>query len=183
MELRIVSAKALGALGNLDNLPGLLHCLDDESLLVRNQAVLSVTQIMKAHITHLSNITRPLSVANKQVQTVDMEYVLRSLVDRLDDSDVGVRKATALAIAELAALLSIKSLSDELRREIVERLITAGLSGEGQQARDMAKALYQLSPDIASERLVPILDKMSSSAERRIIMEMLEEIFPFSPAS
>jgi len=178
-DLRIVSAKALGALGNPACLPGLLNCLDDESQLVRNQAVLSVAQIMKAHITRSLNTDKPLAVASKQAQeeTAEVGYALRSLVDCLDDSDVGVRKTTALAITELGTLLSVETLSDELRKEIVDRLISSGFYGEGQQARDMARTLRLLDPDTAGKHLVPILNSLPSSAERRIAMEMLEEIF------
>ncbi len=184
-DLRIVSAKALGALGNLGSLPGLLNCLDDESQLVRNQAVLSVVQIVKMHITRSLNTNKPLAVASKQAQeeTADMEHALRSLIDRLDDSNVGVRKTTALAITELGTLLSVETLSDELRTEIIERLISSGFYSEGQQARDMAKVLRLLDPDTAGKRLVPILDSLPSSAERRIAMEMLEEIFQLPKSS
>ncbi|NOX91302.1 MAG: hypothetical protein GXP18_02285 [Gammaproteobacteria bacterium] len=185
MELRIVSTRALGALGNLNTLPGLIDCLDDENLLVRNQAVLSVAQIIKTHITRSSTTAKPLAITHKRAQTeaADVEHALRSLVNCLDDHDVGVRKATALAIQEISTLLSIEQLSDELHKEIIERLITAGFSGEGQQARDMAKALRMLDPDTAGKRLVPVLDSLPSSAERRVAMEMLEEIFQLSQAS
>lgn len=205
MDLRIVSAKALGALGNLGSLPGLLDCLDDESQLVRNQAVLSVVQIIKTHITRSLNTDKPLAIANQQAQeeTAKVEHALRSLIDRLDDTNVGVRKATALAIIELSTLLFVETLpietlsaetlstetmsaeilSDELRKEIVERLISSGFYSEGQQARDMAKVLRLLDPDTAGKRLVAILNSLPSSAERRIAMEMLEEIFQLPKAS
>ncbi len=184
-DLRIVSAKALGALGNLGSLPGLLDCLNDESQLVRNQAVLSVVQIVKTHITRSLNTEKPLVVTSKQAQeeTAEVEHVLRSLIDRLDDSTVGVRKTTALAITELGTLLSVEILSDELRREIVERLISSGFYSEGQQARDMAKVLRLLDPDTAGKRLVAILNSLPSSAERRIAMEMLDEIFQLPKSS
>ncbi|MCF6337113.1 MAG: HEAT repeat domain-containing protein [Gammaproteobacteria bacterium] len=178
-DLRIVSATALGALGNLGSLPGLLNCLDDESRLVRNQAVVSVAQRIKAYVTRSLNTDKPLAVARKQAQEeiADVEYALRSLVDCLDDSDVGVRKTTALTITELGTLLPTEILSDELHREIVERLIKSSFYCEGQQAKDMAKTLRLLDPNTAGKRLVSILDNLPSSAERRIAMEMLEEIF------
>jgi len=179
LDLRLVSAKALGALGNLGSLPGLLHCLNDESLLVRNQAVLSITQIVKTYITRSSNTATPLTVTSKQSQkeNADVEQALLSLVDCLDDCDATVRKSVALAISELSTLLSTEKLSAKLRQDIIEHLITAGFSNEGQQAKDMAKTLRQLDPGTAGHRLVPILNNLPTSSERRIAMEMLVEIF------
>lgn len=185
MDLRIISTKALGALGNMESLPVLLGSLHDESRLVRNQAILSVSQIVKKHVIHSSNITKPLAIANKreQAKAIDVVHALRSLADCLNDADVGVRKTTALVIAELGTLLSIDKLPEELRTKIVEHLITAGFTGEGQQARDMAKTLRIFDSCEAGNRLVYLLDNVPSSVERRIAMEMLEEIFQFPQAS
>lgn len=193
IDLRIASAKALGALGNVNTLPNLQDSLEDENLLVRNQAVLAVQQLLKSHITQSTNDTKPLAVTNKREQkkaaqleeTVKqtVEYALGKLADCLNDANAGVRKASALALSELSALLSTGNSSAELRNEIIERLVTAGFAGEGEQARDMGMALRTLDPAMAGSKLIQHLDKLSSSAKRRPAIEMLEEIFRPSQAA
>ena len=174
IDLRIASAKALAALGNLGTLPNLLECLEDENLLVRNQVVLAVAQILKSYASH-STSNNKLSVSGKHIQeeVTNIKHALRSLIDRLDDIDTGVRKVTTLAISELNELI----MSDEFHDEVIERLISAGFTCEGAQARDMGIALRKLDPANASNRLISLLNNSSSSYERRFAMEMLEEVF------
>lgn len=177
-DLRIVSARALGALGNLETLPSLLNCLEDEDLLVRNQSVLAVGKLLKSYAEQSSK-TNPLLVANKRAQkkAASVERALRSLVDHLNDTDAGVRKATALIISELSPLFLSGESSDELRNEIIEQLISAGFASGGEQARDMGIALRTLDPAVAGDHLIHHLDNLPSSFERRFAIEMLEEIF------
>ncbi|NOZ54597.1 MAG: HEAT repeat domain-containing protein [Gammaproteobacteria bacterium] len=197
IDLRIASAKALGALGNMETLPSLLNCLEDNNLLVRNQATLAVGQQLKRYSEQTLTIPKPQHVANKNTEeninqfskTVEqyLEYAFRGLSGRLNDADIGVRKAAVLTITEHSALLlSTEKLHgvstqqqppNQLRNEIIEHLINAGFAIEGQQARDIGIALRAVDPAMASNCLISLLDNLPSSLERRFAMEMLEEIF------
>lgn len=178
IDLRVVCARALGALGNLDTLSSLTEYLEDESLLVRSQVVVSIGQLLKSYATVSNNKPNSLPVANKRAReaAANVELALRSLVKRLADSDVGVRKTTALTISKLNHLIS----SAELREDIIQHLIDAGFYGAGEQARDMGAALRRLDSTAAGTRLILLLDDLPSSIERRFAMEMLEEVFKSS---
>ncbi len=175
-DLRAVSARALGALGNLDTLPSLLDCLEDENLLVRNQAVLAVGRLLKSYTINSLTKKNTLSVVKLPVVKKEADKIdcaLHCLVCRLEDTDVGVRKAAAQMISRLDLLIS----SDEIRSKIIEHLINAGCCGESGQPRDMGIALRTLDPAKASNHLINHLNTLPSSIERRLAIEMLEEIF------
>ncbi|HEX23164.1 MAG TPA: hypothetical protein ENH21_07010, partial [Chromatiales bacterium] len=185
-ELRVASARALGALGNLPCLPNLQESLQDENPLVRSQSVMAIAQILERHAGKLSweqhadtHTAIPVASARAQEEADTIEQTLHALSEHLADSDVGVSKAAALSLAKLNPLLP----GGKTRDDIIERLITAGFVGEGRQAREMGQALRALDPGMASDTLIHHLDTLPSSMERRFVLEMLEEVFRPSQAA
>ncbi|MCF6361802.1 MAG: HEAT repeat domain-containing protein [Gammaproteobacteria bacterium] len=185
-ELRVASARALGALGNLACLPNLQESLEDENPLVRSQSVMAMAQILERHTDKLlweqhadTPAAIPVASARAQDEADTIEQALHAMSERLADSDVGVSKAAALSLAKLNRLLS----AGKTRDDIIERLITAGFVGEGRQAREMGQALRVLDPGAASNTLIQHLDTLSSSIERQFVLEMLEEVFRPSQAA
>ena len=185
-ELRVASARALGALGNLPCLPNLQESLQDENPLVRSQSVMAIAQILERHAgkrlweQHADTHTAiPVASARAQEEADTIEQALRTISEHLVDSDVGVSKAAALSLAKLNPLLH----GGKTRDDIIGRLINAGFVGEGRQAREMGQALRALDPGAASETLIHHLDTLPSSIERRFVLEMLEEVFRPSQAA
>ncbi len=185
-ELRVTCARALGALGNLACLANLQEALHDDNPLVRSQVVMAMAQILERHAGSLTweqhadtPATIPVASARAQGEAEGIEQGLRAMAERLADSDAGVSKAAALSLTRLNGLLP----GGATRDEIIQRLITAGFGGEGRQARDMGQALRALDPDSASDTLIQHLDTLSSSIERRFVLEMLEELFRPSQAT
>ncbi len=185
-ELRVASARTLGALGNLACLPNLQESLADESPLVRSQSVMAMAQILERHTDKLlweqhadTPAAIPVASARAQDEADTIEQALHVMSEHLADSDVGVSKAAALSLAKLNRLLS----AGKNRDDIIERLITAGFAGEGRQAREMGLALRALGPGAASDTLIHHLDTLPSSMERRFVLEMLEEVFRPSQAA
>ncbi|MEN8108996.1 MAG: hypothetical protein ABFS22_13450, partial [Pseudomonadota bacterium] len=58
-----------------------------------------------------------------------------------------------------------------------EHTVQAAFAGDGSQARDMGRALRNIDADLASDSALTLLESLSSSAERRFAIELLEEIF------
>lgn len=169
-ELRVACARALGTLGDLTCLANLQEGLHDGSPLVRSQVVMAITQILERHAN--MPVTLPVASARAQDEANSIEQALRALAEHLADSDAGVSKAAALSLARLNGLLPAGATRDD----IIRRLVTAGVAGEGRQARDMGQALRALDPDSASDTLIQHLDTLPSSIERRFVLEMLEEV-------
>ncbi|HEB93041.1 MAG TPA: hypothetical protein ENI94_06165 [Gammaproteobacteria bacterium] len=185
-ELRVASARALGALGNLACLPNLQESLQDENPLVRNQSVMAMAQILERHTGKLlwqqhadTPAAIPVASARAQEEADTIEQALHAMSEHLADSDAGVSKAAALSLAKLNSLLP----DGKTRDDIIGRLITAGFVGEGRQAREMGQALRALDPGAASNTLIQHLDTLPSSIERRFVLEMLEEVFRPSQAA
>ncbi len=185
-ELRVASARALGALGNLACLSNLQESLQDENPLVRSQSVMAMAQILERHAGKLlwqqhadTHAAIPVASARAQDEADTIEQALHAMSEHLADSDVGVSKAAALSLAKLNRLLP----GGKIRDDIIGRLINAGFVGEGRQAREMGQALRALDPGAASDTLIQHLDTLPSSIERRFVLEMLEEVFRPSQAA
>ncbi len=101
------------------------------------------------------------------------DVIIDALVNSLGDKASGVRTSAAKALGRLRQFIK----SDELRQEIVARLIRAGFDDEGGQARAIGSVLRTVDSALAGEGLVKELKTLPSSAERRFAIEMLEEVF------
>ncbi len=185
-ELRVASARALGALGDLACLPNLQESLQDENPLLRSQSVMAMAQILERHTGKFlweqhagTPATIPVASARAQEEAGTIEQALHAMSEHLADNDVGVSKAAALSLAKLNRLLP----GGKTRNDVIGRLINAGFVGEGRQAREMGQALRALDPDAASDTLIQHLDTLPSSLERRFVLEMLEEVFRPSRAA
>lgn len=99
--------------------------------------------------------------------------VLKEIGKALQDEQPSVRKYAADAATTLLRQCQIDA---ELPPVIIQKILDAGFAGAGEQARHMGQALRLLDSETSSRHLLPLLESMQSSAERRFVIEMLEEI-------
>lgn len=167
-NLRIASVRALGFLGNGKAIPLQLQCLDTEDTSLRIQAIRSLTN---------------LAIADPDLQTDpstnDQACPIKTLAKRflalLDDPEAGIRSA---AINGFTTLTLHPGLTGEtsLLEEAVAHIVNAAMTGNGIQAREFGKALRDINPDLATVKLLLKLNTLTTSGERRFVIEMLEEI-------
>ena len=166
-DLRLASARALGALGNPIAVPSLVARLNDEDALIRVQTVHALAELLCNSAA--SHGQAPL---DRLVDDTAASQIIDALLDRLDDTASGVRTSAALALGKLSPFIH----PEARRLTTIDQLIAAGFSDEGQQARDIGNALRALDPEQAGTRLLQTLETLPTSIERRFAIEMLEEI-------
>ncbi len=161
-DLRIACLHALARVRDSRAHDCLLAALDDKEPAVRIEAV------------------RALGVFERSIppaSTIDagefFDSDLSKLLERLGDPEPGVRIAAARA---LAGMLRGRDVSAEKLSQVIEALTRAGFAGSGDQAREMGRALRDISPDRATGHLLEALRGLATSAERRVAIDMLEEI-------
>lgn len=166
-QLRLASIRVLGALGNPMVVSSLLEYLEDNNVLIRVQIVHALANLLR---NYEKQHTTPLgSVVDGDLS----DEIINALVSSLADKASGVRTSAANALGDLKHFIK----SNELRQDIVDRLISAGFDDEGGQARDMGHALRTVDSALAGDGLVKQLETLPTSAERRFAIEMLEEVF------
>jgi HEAT repeat protein len=141
-DLRLACARSLGLLGNSSAIPVLFAGLQDEDSSVRSQMIQSLTVLMR--------------------QPFD-DAIIAKFVELLHDTDIGVCKAAAEALAALG------------HTEALDSIIEAAFVGAG--ARDMGRALRLLDIEQSGDKLLKMLDSVPDSSHRRFVIEMLEEVF------
>lgn len=158
-ELRRSAVHALGMLGDARAVEPLLGRLEDAYTAVRIHAVGALAA---------------LSLRNGEPTPA---VIVERLLEELASPETEVRKAAGRALARLADRLPDA-------RALVQALLDAGFRGTGEQARDMARFMRQVSDRVAGAAVLARLDALGTSAERRFAIEMLEEIFrPDPPAA
>ncbi len=161
-DLRIACLHALARVRNSRAHDFLLAALDDRQPTVRIEAVRA-----------LGVFDRSIPAASTNDAGEFFHSDLSKILERLDDSEPGVRIAAARA---LAGMLRGRDRSANNVSRVVEALIRAGFAGSGDQAREMGRVLREISPDRATGHLLKALRDLATSAERRVAIDMLEEI-------
>ncbi len=165
-DLRMAALRALGRMENRSALPVLLEGLADEDTIVRMESIRALTAVT----------TSPLNTdeaGHMVIHEVSDQQVLEQIAVALDDSQPSVRKYAADAVT---TLLQQGNIDTEQRNAIIQKILDAGFAGAGEQARHMGQALRMLDRESSSHHLLPLLKTLNSSAERRFVIEMLEEI-------
>ncbi len=165
-EIKMTAIRALGRMENRSAIPPLLDTLKDEDVVVRMETIRALASICASALDadeegHM--VTRATS---------DGE-VLKEIGKALQDEQPSVRKYAADAATTLLRQCQIDA---ELPPVIIQKILDAGFAGAGEQARHMGQALRLLDSETSSRHLLPLLESMQSSAERRFVIEMLEEI-------
>lgn len=143
-DLRLACARTLGLLGNGSAIPVLFAALQDEDSSVRSQTIQSLTVLIPGE------------------RQAFEDAIIAKFVELLHDTDIGVCKAAADALAALG------------HTEALDSIIEAAFVGAG--ARDMGRALRLLDIEQSGDKLLKMLDSVPDSSHRRFVIEMLEEV-------
>ncbi len=160
VEVRHACTRTLALLGNPESLPFLLEALQDDSALVRMEVIDGLVQL-----------TETLCRTGDE-ESIPFTELVKRLLASLSDPSSGVRLAAARGLATLLPKLGGKTLETEVIRSIV----SAAFADHGAQARNMGKILAMIEGDFAVEILLRQLETQPTSAGRRIVIELLEEI-------
>ncbi len=171
-DIRMVAIRALGAMENRAALAPLIEHLQDEDTIVRMETIRAVTTIA---ISELDSD----EAGHMVTREVSNQELLLAIGECLNDEQPSVRKYAADAVT---ALLQHEPTDEETTTNIIQKILDAGFAGAGEQARHMGRALRTLDPETSSSHLLPLLASMQSSAERRFVIEMLEEIHQPTPS-
>lgn len=158
---RTACAEALGVLGGRGALAALLIALGDADAAVRDQA-------MRA-LAGLATDTKPVSPA-------ELETIVTHLLRHLEDGEAPLRATAASQLAGLVEPLRAAGGAERVRY-LIEAIVTAGLAGDGGQARAMGQALRRSGADSVADVLLPLFGSLGNSRQRRALMEMLEAAF------
>jgi HEAT repeat protein len=161
-DLRVACLHALAKLNNSRASECLVAALDDKEPTVRIEAIRGLGGIERRK---LSALTRDAPAP--------VESYLPRVARKLGDPEPGVRIAAARA---LAGMMRSRNRGSSEVSKAVEALVRAAFAGTGDQAREIGRALREIAPDLATGRLLEALRSLETSAERRVVIEMLEEI-------
>ena len=165
-DQRVACARAMGLLHNKAAMLPLLDVMNDPQTTLRAEAISALVELS-------INGDDPDKAGHMVIKPVSPKTILRKLSSALEDSEFNVRMAAAKGIIQL---LNLEGLG-ESKTEIVEQLIDTGFLGAGAQARNIGKLLRSIDIQGSAERLLSQLETVDSSAERRFVIEMLEELF------
>ncbi len=160
IEVRHACIRTLAKLGSPEVLPHLLKTLQDDSALVRIEAVNGLVELSLA-----------LFEAGDQ-EKLSATEILRQFQGCLTDPSNGVRLAAAKGLVSLLPNLGEESFGCEIIRSIT----SAAFADHGSQAREMGRILRKIGGETATRMLLQQLETLPTSAERRIVIELLEEI-------
>ncbi len=161
-DLRIACLHALARLEDVRAHARVAAALNDQEPTVRIEALRGLGTIEQDAAAALANNTRAA-----------FESYFPRVAERLSDPEPGVRIAAARV---LAAMLSGCDRDSRAVSEVIDSLIRAAFAGTGDQAREMGRALRTIAPVRATDRLLEELRSLASSAERRVTIELLEEV-------
>ncbi len=158
-DLRIAAARVLGNLGTSKDIPLLLSMLQDNEVAMRIQTIHSLSELAQRSTKGGS----------------ELKDLAEKILQQLDNNDTGVHRA---AVDALVPLFRNKLNGDavSLREAAISSLIDAGLSGSDGQVLEMSRGLNAMGKELSSTRLLTRLDELSTSIERRYIVEMLGEL-------
>lgn len=159
---RLAAARALGQLGSRAAIAPLLAALADEARDLRIEAINAITDLVMQE-----------PEGRVALEGVATAAIARQFLNCLDDAADGVRLAVARG---LARLLKRKELQ-EFTGQAVEKMITAALLDDGRQTRPMGQMIRVVQIELGAEKLLVRLEEAEESADRRLIIEMLEELF------
>lgn len=171
-DIRMVAIRALGAMENRAALAPLIEHLQDEDTVVRMETIRALTTIA------ISDLDAD-EAGHMVTQEISNKELLQAIGEQLNDEQPSVRKYAADAVT---TLLQYEAADEEDTTSMIQKILDAGFAGAGEQARHMGRALRRLDPETSSGHLLPLLESMQSSAERRFVIEMLEEIHQPTPS-
>jgi HEAT repeat protein len=176
-DTRMASIRALGAMENRSAIPTLLEHLNDEETIVRMEAI-------KALVTVATSKLDSITEGHMVTHEINNAEILSRISNALEDEQPSVRTFAADGITTLLQHNSKSESpdhnqagSDNSSEDMIQKIIDAGFAGAGAQARHMGRALRIVDSTISTKHLIPLLNSIDSSAGRRFVIEMLEEIY------
>ena len=170
-DLRIAIARALAELGSIDDIPALIEKLFDDDIAMRIQTLHSLSKIACC-IDDQNN-------KSESGQSVNYAALAELMLDQLKENKFGIHRAAVEALIPLFESKHGNKLNGStvsLKQKAISRLIQAGLSGTHGQVQDMSWGLKALDKELSSISLLEKIDEVSSSVERRYMIEMLGEL-------
>ncbi len=166
-DIRMAAIRALGAMENRAAIPTLLESLSDEDTVVRMETIRALLSIATSDLDSESE-------GHMVTHEISDSEILDRIGEMLSDEQPSVRKYAADAVT---TMLIYGDENRERTSALIGKILDAGFTGAGEQARHMGRALRILDPVTSTDHLLPLLESMQSSAERRFVIEMLEEIY------
>ncbi|MDH3715258.1 MAG: HEAT repeat domain-containing protein [Gammaproteobacteria bacterium] len=160
-DVRIACLHVLGALPTARACDGIVAALDDKEPAVRIEAVRSLGRIAKN------------AFAAPTIDHAPFASHLPRALEKLADREPGVRIAAARTLTDM---LCGRDCDLRDASVAVDALTRAAFAGTGDQAREMGRALRDIAPALATDHLLTQLRSLATSAERRVVIELLEEI-------
>ncbi len=158
-DLRIAAARALGELGSSAEIKYLLPKLQDSEMAMRIQTLSALSK---------------LAMSSKE-QELNVLDLATQILNQLNNNETGVHRAVVDALVPLLNE-KLNGNGASLKQTAIGSLINAGLSGTNGQVKEMSWGLHALDKELSSARLLEKLDQVSSSVERRYVVEMLGEL-------
>lgn len=159
-ELRLACTRTLGLVGNRSVIPVLFAGLQDDDASVRIQTIQSLIALIPTNAEQHKPID--VEIASEEINT---DAIIAQFIEMLHDVSVGVRKATAKALATLRYTPAL------------DLIIDTAFTDGGMTARDMGKVLRILDVEQSGAKLLKRLESVPDSLHRRFVIEMLEEVF------
>lgn len=169
-DRRLACARTLGRLRNRAAIAPLLSALNDEIKDIRIEAIRSLTDLV-------INGSDPIKEDHMVLEEISNTTVAEQFLNQLDDPANGVRLAAAQGLARLVKLDELQ----EFTEAAVNKMLAAAVLDGGQQTRPMGQNIRATNIELGSEKLLAQLVEAADSADRRFIIEMLEELFKPEP--
>ncbi len=169
-DRRLACARTLGRLRNPAAIAPLLCALTDEIKDIRIEAINALTDLVIEGAD-------PVKEDHMVLEEVSPTTITEQLLNCLDDEANGVRLAAAHGLARLLKLEELQGFTEQA----VDKMLAAALLDGGQQTRPMGQVIRIIQAELGSEKLLAQLEEAEESADRRFIIEMLEELFKPQP--
>jgi HEAT repeat protein len=165
LDQRLSCARTLGRLGNQAAAIPLMEALKDQSANVRIQAIEALATLAgrRGSVDDSDHMV---------VRNVPPLSIARKIVAALDDQEMGVRVAAARSMPALLAEIE----SDSFHAQALDKLIGSVMQWSGEEARLIGRALRGLERERVVAGLLQQLQQCSSSLQRSVVIEMLEEL-------
>ncbi len=165
-DRRLACARTLGRLGNRAAIAPLLSALADEIKDIRIEAINAITDLVM-------NGADPIKADHMVLEEVTTTAIAERFLNSLEDPANGVRLAAANGLARLLELKELHGYTEQA----IDKMLAAALLDGAQQTRPMGQTIRITAAEMGAKKLLAQLETAEDSADRRFIIEMLEELF------
>ncbi|MCG8425805.1 MAG: HEAT repeat domain-containing protein [Chromatiales bacterium] len=163
---KVACARALSYLGHRAAMIPLTEALNDEMINVRIQAVQALAKLSCEGLD-------PAEADHIVVRDLPPTSVARTLLDCLEDNNIGVRVAAVKGLAQVLPMTGDQTLI----RRAIEQIIGSVADFTGEEARQIGRALRPFDTELSNQTLLARLKSAEDSVKRSVFIEMIEEVF------